>query len=141
MLLANDYSGLINNSFGIFQTFYENDFLYGTSPSAVSWIGSIQGFLLMFAGVLCGWLLDAGYLRVQLCIGTFLQVFGLMMASLSTKYWQILLSQGFCVGLGAGFLYLPSVVVISQYFSSKIMLTTGIAASGSSVGKFCNFFF
>jgi hypothetical protein len=89
----------------------------------------------MFAGILCGPLLDAGYLRLQLCTGILLQFFGLMMASFCTKYWHLLLSQGLCVGLGAGFLYLPSVVVVSQYFSSKLMLAMGIAATGSSAGK------
>jgi hypothetical protein len=89
----------------------------------------------MFAGVLCGRLLDAGYLRLQISIGMLLQFVGLILASFSTQYWQLLLSQGLCVGLGAGFLYLPSVVVVSQYFSSRIMLATGIVATGSSAGK------
>jgi len=30
---------------------------------------------------------------------------------------------------------LPSVVVIAQYFDTKIMIATGIAATGSSAGK------
>jgi MFS family permease len=124
----------MTNVFGAFQTSYTNNLLRGTSPSAISWIGSIQTFGLMFVGVLSGRLLDAGYLRTQLCAGIFLELLGMMMTSFSTKYWQILVSQGICVGLGAGLLYLPSVVVPSQYFSSKIMLVTGIVATGSSMG-------
>ena len=89
---------------------------------------------MMFVGVLSGRLLDAGYLRPQLCTGIFLQVLGLIMTSISTKYWQILASQGLCVGLGAGLLYLPGVAVPAQYFSSNIMLATGLIATGSSMG-------
>jgi MFS family permease len=133
MLPTDDDSGLIN-SFGVFQDYYPT-ILAGTSESAISWIGSIQAFLLMFVGILCGRLLDAGYLHTQLCIGIFLEGFGMAMASFSTQYWQLFLTQGVCVGLGAGFLYLPSVVVATQYFSSRVMLATGIVATGSSIGK------
>ena len=124
----------MTNTFGAFQTYYTDTLLQGTSPSAISWIGSIQTFTLMFVGVLSGRLLDAGYLRTQLCAGIFFEVLGMMLASVSTHYWQILVSQGIFVGLGAGLLYLPSVAVPAQYFSSKIMLATGLVATGSSMG-------
>lgn len=88
----------------------------------------------MFVGVLSGRLLDAGYLRTQICAGIFLEVVGMMLTAISTEYWQIFVSQGIFVGLGAGLLYLPSVAVPAQYFSSKIMLATGLVATGSSMG-------
>ena len=56
------------------------------------------------------------------------------MTSLCTQYWQILLAQAFCVGLGTGCLYVPSVALLPQYFTTKRTLVTGIAASGSSLG-------
>jgi hypothetical protein len=58
----------------------------------------------------------------------------LLMASISTKHWQLLVSQGICVGLGSGLLYVPSVSVPAQYFSSNVMLATGLVATGSSMG-------
>ncbi|KAH0536651.1 hypothetical protein FGG08_006496 [Glutinoglossum americanum] len=124
----------LTNTFGVFQEYYSTSGheLQGTSPSAISWIGSIQTFLLMFGGVFCGRLLDAGHLRVQLCAGISLQFLGTMLTSFATRYWQVLIAQGFCVGIGSSFLWLPSVVVIAQYFESKIMIATGIAATGSS---------
>jgi MFS family permease len=124
----------MTNTFGAFQAYYTDTLLLGTSPSAISWIGSIQTFTLMFVGVLSGRLLDAGYLRTQLCLGISLEVLGMMLTSFSTKYWQILVSQGLCVGLGAGLLYLPSLAVPAQYFSSRVMLATGFVATGSSMG-------
>ncbi|KAH0558597.1 hypothetical protein GP486_004750 [Trichoglossum hirsutum] len=122
----------LTNTFGVFQDYYANALLKGTNPSAISWIGSIQTFLLMFGGVFCGRLLDAGHLKVQLCAGISLQFFGTVLASFATRYWQVLVSQGLCVGLGSSFLWLPSVVVIAQYFDTKIMIATGLAATGSS---------
>lgn len=129
----------LTNSFGVFETYYSHIFLPTSSPSAISWIGSIQLFLTMLVGVFAGWFLDAGHLRILLLMGTFLEVFGMFMTSLSTTYWQILLAQGICVGLGSGLLGLTSVAVIPLYFSKKRMIATGIAATGSSLGKLCSF--
>lgn len=125
----------LTNSFGVFETFYTEDLLTTSSSSTISWIGSIQLFLTMIVGVFAGWFLDAGHLKTLLALGTFLEIFGMMMTSLSTKYYQILLAQGICVGLGSGFLGLTSVAVIPLYFSKRRMIATGIAATGSSLGK------
>lgn len=73
-------------------------------------------------------------------IGGFLEVFGMMMTSISNKYYQVFLAQGICVGLGCGCLFTPSIAIISTYFSSKRALATGIAASGSSVGAQAPYF-
>lgn len=89
----------------------------------------------MLVGIFAGWLIDAGYLRPILIAGTFLEVFGMFMTSLCTQYWQILLAQGVCVGLGSGLLGLTSVAIIPLYFSSRRMIATGIAATGSSLGE------
>ncbi|KAH0553025.1 hypothetical protein GP486_006776 [Trichoglossum hirsutum] len=121
----------LTTAFGVFQEYYTNTMLKGINPSSVSWIGSLQSFLLMFGGVFCGRLLDAGHLRIQLCVGIALQFLGMMLTSFATRYPEILVSQGLCVGAGSSFLWLPSAVVVVQYFDSKIMLATSIAASGS----------
>ena len=89
---------------------------------------------MMLIGVCAGWLLDAGYLQFILIGGTFMTVLGMFMLSLCTKYWQILLAQAFCVGIGSGLLGLTSVAVIPLYFREKRMIATGIAATGSSTG-------
>ena len=70
----------------------------------------------------------------MLWLGSFLTVFGLMMTSICIHYWQILLAQGFCVGLGSGCLFVPSMAIVATYFSKKRALATGIAVSGSSIG-------
>lgn len=61
----------------------------------------------------------------------------MLMTSFATEYWQILLAQGICVGIGSGLLGLTSVSVIPLYFAKKRMIATGIAATGSSLGEFC----
>ena len=75
-----------------------------------------------------------GHLRILLIVGSFGIVFGHMMLSLCSTYWQVLLAQGFCVGLGAGMLFAPALAVLPTYFSTRLGLAVGLAASGSSFG-------
>jgi len=67
--------------------------------------------------------------------GTALSVFGLMMTSIAKEYYQVFLSLGICVGLGSGCLFVPSVAIVSQYFSTKRSAATGLAAAGGSLSK------
>ncbi|CAG8077375.1 unnamed protein product [Penicillium salamii] len=124
----------IINTWGAYQTYYEQELLAGTSSSTIAWIGSLQSFLLMMIGVITGPLFDAGYFRTLISFAAFLLPFGLMMTSLATKYWQLILSQGVCIGLAAGCLFVPSVAILPQYFRAKRGLANGFAASGSSIG-------
>lgn len=90
--------------------------------------------MLVFVGALTGPIYDAGYFRGLLLIGSFLLVLGQMMLSLCHTYWQVLLAQAICIGIGTGALFIPSVAILSTYFSTRIGMAIGIAASGSSLG-------
>lgn len=68
----------LSNTFGIFQAEYSASFLSDSSESAISWIGSLQGFLMLIVCVVCGSLLDRGHFYLTLALGIFLEVFGMM---------------------------------------------------------------
>ncbi|OLN81846.1 Riboflavin transporter MCH5-like protein 8 [Colletotrichum chlorophyti] len=123
----------ILGSYGVFQTYYQAN-LAGSSADAIAWIGSIQSSLLLIVGVLVGPLYDAGYFRSLTFTGIILIFLGMTMTSIATQYWQVLLSQAFCVGLGAGCIYIPSVAIIPQYFTERRAVATGIVATGSGLG-------
>ncbi|KAI8627601.1 MFS general substrate transporter [Xylariaceae sp. FL1651] len=103
-------------------------------PSDISWIGSITVFLTFFIGTFTGRLVDAGFLRPVLFIGTAFLTLGLFTTSAATQYWQLLLAQGLTLGLGSGFLFCPAISTVSTYFSKKRSLAIGITASGSVTG-------
>lgn len=124
----------IINTFGTYQTFYETSLLSSKTPSDIAWIGSVQATLLMVVGSFAGPLYDAGYIRQLLLVGSVLVVLGQMMLSLCTNYAQVFLAQAVCQGIGTGLIFVPSVAILSQYFSTKIATATGLAASGSSLG-------
>jgi len=49
--------------------------------------------------------------RGLLLIGSLLHVFGLMMTSLGTEYYQILLAQGLCSALGVSAIFQPCMCI------------------------------
>jgi MFS family permease len=120
------------NTFGVFQTYYAT--ALSRPPSDISWIGSIQIFLLFFIGTLTGRITDAGYFRPILLLGSVFQVIGIFTSAQATQYWQLFLSQGICMGLGNGCLFCPTMAVLSTYFAKKRMFALGVAACGAATG-------
>jgi MCP family monocarboxylic acid transporter-like MFS transporter 10 len=56
--------GLLN-SFGFFQNYYQNDFLKSTSPSTISFIGTLQIALTSSIATISGAICDAHGIRVS----------------------------------------------------------------------------
>lgn len=92
---------------GVFQAYYEFGPLKGYDSSTISWIPSLEIFFLFVLGPFVGFLFDKYGPTPLILVGTFLHVFGLMMASLATEYYQFLLAQGVCSAIGLSFLYSP----------------------------------
>ncbi|KAI0686578.1 major facilitator superfamily domain-containing protein [Earliella scabrosa] len=124
------------NAFGVYQDFYVRDFLSHDSPSNISWIGSLQLFLMYAPGVLVGHAFDAGYFHHVQIAGSILHVFSIFMLSLTQpgQYYQVFLAQGVGMGLAVGLLFLPSLSIVSHHFRARRALATGIAVSGASCG-------
>lgn len=55
----------IINSFGIFQDYYQRDFLSNYSPTAIAFIGTLQISLLYLIGPITGALFDSFGLKVH----------------------------------------------------------------------------
>lgn len=89
---------------------------------------------MFFFGPIVGKYYDAYGSRYILLIGTFLHVFGLMMTSISTKYYQFLLAQGVVSATGASFIFYPALGDVSTWFFKRRAFALGIMASGSSLG-------
>lgn len=123
--------GLIT-SFGLFQSTYM--VMLDATPSTVSWIGTVQIFILLVLGTLSGRASDAGLVHEAVLVGTILIVFGLFMTSLCTEYYQIFLAQGICSGIGMGILSMPGLSVPASYFKAKKSLAVSIIASGAGTG-------
>ncbi|GME40967.1 BRCT domain-containing protein [Neofusicoccum parvum] len=120
------------NSFGLFQAYYESE--YNLPPSTISWIVSVQIFILNLFSSVSGRLFDAGYFRSTVITGMFLEVLAIFMTSISTKYWQIFLSQGLCGGIGISLVWCPTVSLVSTYFVKRRAVAISFVLCGSSLG-------
>jgi hypothetical protein len=120
------------NSFGAFQTYYTG--ILPQSASTVSWIGSIQAFLMFIIGIFSGRALDAGLFKITVTVGYFIQLLGVFMMSLSTKYYQLFLTQGVLTGIGGGIIFCPVIGLTSTYFAKRRGIALGIATTGNAVG-------
>ncbi|KAJ9142398.1 MFS general substrate transporter [Pleurostoma richardsiae] len=122
------------NSVGTFQQYYESEPLREYSSSTISWIPSLQIFFMMAMGPIVGKSFDRHGPRALLLVGSFLHVFGLMMASISTEYYQFMLSQGVCSAIGVAAIFQPAINCINGWFNRKRGIAFGIVATGSSIG-------
>lgn len=119
-------------SFGIFQPIYEERM--NLPPSTISWVGSIQICGIFLVGTFSGRAFDAGYFRLALIVGCFLQCLGIFMTSVATEYWQLFLAQGVCQGLGSGIVFAPTIANMATYFSTKRTMALSAAACGGATG-------
>ncbi|PYI30272.1 MFS general substrate transporter [Aspergillus indologenus CBS 114.80] len=122
------------NCMGIFIDYYKTHQLKDESTSTVTWVTSLMTFMMFFGGPFVGILFDNFGPRYIVLAGTFFHVFGLMMISISTEYYQFLLAQGLCSPIGTSALFHCSINSISTWFGRRRALALGIATSGASLG-------
>ncbi|KIK60071.1 hypothetical protein GYMLUDRAFT_85576 [Collybiopsis luxurians FD-317 M1] len=122
------------SAFGVFQDFYTRNSV--ASASNISWIGSVQLFLMIATSLPAGRLVDKGYFRPLVAVGSVMYTFCLFMLSLAnTKdFYQLFLAQGVGMGLFGGCLYLPAVSIQARHWKKRRALAMGIVFSGSSIG-------
>ncbi|KAJ3496182.1 hypothetical protein NLG97_g2845 [Lecanicillium saksenae] len=122
----------IVNAFGTFESAYQTKL--GMSTSLVSWIGSIQMFVLFLGGIVVGPAYDRWGARLLMLLGTFLCLLSFVACSFSTQFYQLLLAQGFLLGVGCALLFYPTTSAVSEWFDKKRGLALGLVIAGASSG-------
>ncbi|KAL2783872.1 MFS general substrate transporter [Aspergillus keveii] len=148
--------GLVN-CIGVFEAYYISDRgpLHRYSQGNVSWITSFQAWGIPFGGILvCNTLFPSGRFHLDwltsnvqfgplfdrfgprwiLTAGALAYVFGLMMISLSDKYYQIFLSQGIVAAFGSSAVFNCCTASVISWFKRRRAFAFGIMVSGSSLG-------
>ncbi|KXJ95165.1 major facilitator superfamily domain-containing protein [Microdochium bolleyi] len=125
--------GIFNCS-GVFVQVYSESILRDTSLSLISWIPALQGFAMDSSTAVVGRAFDSYGHRWLLYSGTLIFIFGLMMTSLSTQYYQFLLAQGIVCGIGQSCISTTTMACIMTWFKRRRAAALGIAISGSAVG-------
>jgi len=133
-----------NQGFGVFQEYYtssENTLLpaseaqnsafiafTGTLGTGLTWAGGIFVSPLLARGTSARKVSFAGVVIISLAFG---------LASLASRTWQLLLTQGLLYGIGSSLLYFPTVSVAPEYFDGNRGAAMGIVLSGAGVGGLC----
>ncbi|KAL1643274.1 hypothetical protein SLS58_004945 [Diplodia intermedia] len=120
------------NSWGLFQAYYVAE--YNLPASTVSWVVSIQIFMINLLAGFSGRLFDAGHYRPTVLCGMILEVIAIMTTSVCTRFWQVFLAQGVCGGLGMGLVWCPTISLISTYFVKRRAVGLAFSLAGSSTG-------
>ncbi|KAI0015569.1 monocarboxylate permease-like protein-like protein [Xylariomycetidae sp. FL0641] len=119
---------------GVFQEYYQRHQLRAYSPSAVAWIASVETCVMFIWGPVVGKIFDTRGPRALLLAGTALHVGGLLLLSLATRYWQLLLAQGVCSATGASLLFFGGAAAVATWFARRRALALGLALAGSGLG-------
>lgn len=139
------------NCIGVFQSYYQTTLLREYDPSTIAWIASLEIFVMFFPGPIVGFFYDSEYFILQglplycadfsdygpkylLIFGLFFHVFGLMMTSLCTEFWQFILAQGICSPLGLNAIFNVATSSVTTWFFKKRGAAFGIMAAGSGLG-------
>lgn len=72
--------------------------------------------------------------RPTMIVGATLIACGFVAASFTREVWELYLSQGVLVGFGVGFIFIPTIAILPQWFEKKRSLATGIGSAGSGIG-------
>jgi MFS family permease len=123
-------------AYGSFQDYYEQEYLRWTGLTAIAWCGSIQPFLLVFSRLWAGLLLDTGHNKPMMHAGAVLSTLGAFVLSFSSRYWEDLMTQGRCVGLGCGTLFVTSMASVSWTFAKNRSIAVGLMTCGAPVGMY-----
>jgi MFS family permease len=133
--VVNGHTWGLNSSYGVFLAWYLS---HNTFPGATSleyaFVGSLSVSCAMLISPLATTTTRLFGTRTTMFIGVCLESASLIGASFAKTIWQLFLSQGVCFGLGMGFLFIGSVPVVPQWFTTRRSLASGIATCGSGLG-------
>ncbi|KAL5638584.1 hypothetical protein ACGC1H_005300 [Rhizoctonia solani] len=124
-------------TYGVFQEYFIRKKTFGNaSEAALGAVGTISVAMEYASAMLVILAAQQWRHRIPLIMWTCLGIccISLVCASFVTQVWQLILAQGVCFGIGAGGLYAPIVVYLSEWFSVRKGLATAIIFGGTGVG-------
>ncbi|KAJ7988900.1 hypothetical protein DPEC_G00313980 [Dallia pectoralis] len=121
-----------HNSFGVYLISLLEEF--GETSSKTAWVGSISYGFIMICGPLSGKLTVRFGARETSILGSLIVMISTVCSSYAPNLGTLFFTHGFLTGVGSSFAFTPGMILVSQYFSSKRSLATGIVMSGGAAG-------
>ncbi|ODQ68116.1 MFS general substrate transporter [Nadsonia fulvescens var. elongata DSM 6958] len=124
-----------NSAFAVYLAHYLADNKYpGATKVDYALIGGFSVGLGLFCAPAITYLNNFLDTRQILALGILFSTGATVSASFTNQIWQLYLSQGILQGIGLGFIFVPNIAIVPQWFAKKRTLANGIAAGGSGLG-------
>uniref|UniRef100_A0A0N5AND7 MFS domain-containing protein n=1 Tax=Syphacia muris TaxID=451379 RepID=A0A0N5AND7_9BILA len=109
----------------------------GSSEASIAFVGSsiIGTYLIVGMRPIASGLVNSFGPRKTVAIGGIISCLAFLASTVIGNIYMLIIIYGIVGGVGFGFIYLPSIVVVCFYFNEKRSLATGIAVAGSGVGS------
>ncbi|XP_040885506.1 monocarboxylate transporter 7-like [Toxotes jaculatrix] len=121
-------------SFGIFLQDLMEEF--GETNSRVSWIVSICVFVMTFNAPFSSVMTNRFGFQLVVMTGGLLISVGTISTSFTSSINQMYITYGLIGGMGYCLAFLPTVTILSQYFTRRRSLVTALASTGESLSIF-----
>uniref|UniRef100_A0A674EW55 Solute carrier family 16 member 6 n=1 Tax=Salmo trutta TaxID=8032 RepID=A0A674EW55_SALTR len=109
---------------------------FGESNSRVSWIISICVFVMAFTAPLASVMTNRFGFQTVVMIGGLLVSIGTIASGFTKSINEMYITIGLVAGLGYSLTFLPTITLLSQYFSHRRSLVTAVASTGESFSVF-----
>ncbi|KAL6702604.1 hypothetical protein ACN47E_001304 [Coniothyrium glycines] len=125
----------LNSAYAVFLAHYlANNVFPGATPLHYAFIGGLSISQALIVSPVATFTTRVFGTRTTLLIGVAFETISFVGASFATQIWHLFLSQGICFGWGMGFLFVGSVGIAAQWFTTHRSLANGISAAGSGLG-------
>lgn len=121
-------------SFGILLSALEKN--YNGTKAEIAWIPSLTTGFLHTSGLLASVLVNRFGCRVVCIVGAFLCSVGYVLSIFAPNIYYLYITMGVLAGTGFGMVFLPTVLIVTQYFNKYRSVACGIALSGCGIGAF-----
>jgi len=121
-----------NSSFGVF--FKSLEETYSLTRASTSAILSIRMVFSAVAAFLAGWAIDYYGPRKVFSVMGFFVGSSMLLTGLTTEAWQVFITYGLLMSIGAGSVYVVVTSTVLRWFYRKRGLALGIAGAGGGIG-------
>ncbi|KAK5137388.1 hypothetical protein LTR08_008966 [Meristemomyces frigidus] len=133
--LINAHTWGMNSSYGVFLAYYlRTNAFPGATSLEYAFVGSLSISCAMLVSPIATYTTRVFGTKTTLFTGIAFETASFIGASFAHKIWQLFLSQGICFGFGMGFLFVGSVGIVPQWFTTRRSLANGLATCGSGLG-------
>lgn len=133
--VINAHTWGLNSSYGVFLAHYlANDTFPGASALEYAFVGSLSISMALLISPIATIGVRKFGTKPTMMLGVVLESGSLISASFAWRIWHLFLTQGVLFGLGMGFLFVASVPIVPQWFTTKRSLANGFSTCGSGAG-------